>query len=387
MDAVRRFQSFNLFAFSFAWIPVMYPFFTVGRGFSDREFFQLNAAYYLTMCVLEVPTGVLADRFGRRNVLVAGCLLLAVSFATIFGATSFLGAAGGMALMAVGHTLLSGSDAAWLYDTLLEQGRTEEYLRAESRAHWMRMVGVSACDVAGGFAAWTLGFGAAFALSIASVLTAAAIAATLPEPPGAARPASFAGHVRGSVLRTFRHRHVRWIFFWFTAVFLLLRLAFHFYQLHMDAVGITNYLVYGVVLGLLNVFAAPFAAAAPWFDRRLGEARQATGMLLTIALSFLLLWAFPLTWSVAFFTLQQIPFALLNPFARNYTQRHVPSAERATVFSIQSLAGRLAVGAASFGVGIALERTGSAGPIYLALAAAAAAAAVVFHRTRPRDVG
>ena len=385
MNPVGRFHVFNLFAFSFAWIPIMYPFFTIGRGLSDQQFFALNAVYYLTMCLLEVPTGLLADRLGRRLSLAVGSVGLAVSFGAIWASSSFAGAAVGMALMGVGHTMLSGADAAWLYDTLIAEDRVDDYLRAESKTHWMRMVGVSVCDVLGGLAAWLIGFGAAFILSVASVLIAAAIAFTLPEPPGASRSSTILTSLRGPVVRTFRHRHVRWIFLWFTTVFLLLRLAFHFYQVHMDEVGIQNYFIYGLTLGLLNIFAAPFAAAAPWFDRRLGEAKMATGMILSIALTFVLLWAFPMKWSIVFFTMHQIPFALLNPFSRNYTQRHVPSSERATVFSIQSLAGRLAVGAASFGVGAALERTGSAGPIYLVIAAFAVVAAILLHVTRPRE--
>lgn len=381
--ALRRFNAYSFCAYSFAWIPVTYPFFTGARGFSNREFFALNAVYYLTMCAFEVPTGALADAIGRRRVLFAGSIGLAASFALIFSATSLFGAAAGMALMGLSHTLISGADSAWLYDTLQEAGLAHEYLQREGQAGRMRMLGVFVADVLGGAAAQWIGFGAAFAVSIGFMLAAAACCARFAEP-CSRRERTPRPSIAKSFARTARDAPLRWICLYATLLFLLLRVAFHFYQPHMHEVGIDDYFVYGLTLGALNFIAAPLSGAAHRLDRRLGERRLATLLLVLMAASFVLLWLLPTRWSIAFFVLQQVPYGLMNPVARNYTNRHLDSNERATMLSIQSFTGRLATALFLLGAGESLDRAGSLGPIYLGAGLATAAAAVVLHLTMPQ---
>jgi len=378
-----RFQLFNLFAYTFAWVPIVYPFFTLAKGFSNREYFALFSLYYFAMCLFEVPTGLLADRLGRRNALVVGSFGLAGSFAAIYLARSFAGAATGMGLMALSHTLLSGSDAAWLYDRLLSVDRAHEYMQQEGRVHRLRLIGVSGTSVLAGLSAQWIGFGAAFAVGAACCAIAGLLALGLDEPHRTRPRISLAAHVTTSLRLVLTNPHVRWIFLYFILLFLLLRVAFHFYQPHMLEIGIDNYAVYGLVLGLLNVIAAPFAGLSQRFENWLGPRWLPTSLLLMMAASFLLLRAFPVTFSVTFFALQQIPFALINPVTRTYTQRHVDSGRRATVFSLQSLAGRLAVGLLFLVTGEAFERLGVS-PVYLVLGLGSAVLALLLHATRPK---
>ena len=380
-----RFQLFNLFAYTFAWVPIVYPFFTLARGFSNREYFALFAFYYFAMCLFEVPTGMLADRLGRRNALVVGSFGLAGAFCAIYLARTFETAALGMVLMALAHTMLSGSDAAWLFDRLLSVERTHEYMRLEGRAHRMRLIGVSVTSVLAGAGAQWIGFGAAFAVAICCSLIAGCLALGLEEPQRTRPRVSLVQHLITSLRLVLTNPHVRWIFLYYILLFLLLRVAFHFYQPHMLEIGIDNYVVYGLTLGLLNVIAAPFAGLAHRLESWFGPRILATSLLLMMSASFFLLNAFPGTFSVIFFALQQIPFALINPITRTYTQRHVDSGRRATVFSLQSLAGRLAVGLLFLVTGEAFQQLGVA-PIYLVLGSSSVVLALLLHATRPRAV-
>lgn len=382
MNQIARFHTFNLLAFTFAWVPIVYPFFTLARGFSDRDYFTLFSLYYFAMCLFEVPTGLAADRLGRKNALAVGSFGLAASYALIFLADTLPLAAAGLVTMALFHTMLSGSDAAWLYDQLLAEKRSHEYLRLEGRAQWMRLLGVSATSVLAGAGAQFIGFGTAFALSIVCSVAAGGLALTLREPPRSGTEISVRGRLAGSTRMVLTNRHVRWIFLYYILLFLLLRVAYHFYQPHMRAVGIDNYLVYGVTLGLLNVFAAPFAGMAHRLNAWLGPRWLASSLPLMMSASFFLLYAFPIRISVAFFALQQVPFALINPVTRSYTQRHISSDRRATVFSMQSLAGRLAVGVVFLVTGEAFQRLGVS-PLYLVLGLGSATLALALHFARP----
>ncbi len=99
-------------------MPVAVPFF-MSRGLDMQGVFALQAMFALIVVVTEVPSGYLADLFGRRNTLVLG------SFIAGFGPTALLFTDGPLGLvvfeicLAIGHSLVSGSDLALVYDSQL----------------------------------------------------------------------------------------------------------------------------------------------------------------------------------------------------------------------------------------------------------------------------
>ena len=67
-----------LYVFSFFWlsmviIPVIVPFFE-SRGLTLAQVFYLQAIFAAFVVLFEVPSGYIADVFGRRNALIAGSI-------------------------------------------------------------------------------------------------------------------------------------------------------------------------------------------------------------------------------------------------------------------------------------------------------------------------
>lgn len=77
--------------------------------------------------LFEVPTGVLSDRLGRRKTVIYGSIasVIALSFYA-FGATFALLVIGAI-FNGLTRALLSGNNDALLYDTLKQQGKSEEF--------------------------------------------------------------------------------------------------------------------------------------------------------------------------------------------------------------------------------------------------------------------
>ncbi|MBK6940177.1 MAG: MFS transporter [Planctomycetes bacterium] len=382
MNVLARFRLFSCLAWSLAWIPLQYLFFTGAKAFSVSDFFALNGLYYLTMCVFEVPTGVLADRFGRKTTLALGAFgFAAASFAVLQADTTFT-AGLGMVALGIAHTLLNGADAAWLYDHLAERGLAAHYLREESRAQWMRILGVSLSDLVGGAAAEWFGLQAAFHVAIVATFVAGVLACSLPETP---RPRGLGvRHVLGRSLSAVRGRELRWILAYATALFVLLRIAFHFYQPQMHAVGIERPLHYGATLCVLNLIAAPFARSAQRIQARLGAKRLALLLVQAFAASFLALAWVRNAWCIALFALQQIPFGLMQPVVRGFTNRFAPPEARATILSLQSFCGRALFGLALFVVGAIVDDVGSLRPLYAVLGVVTVVLAIGLARTMPQ---
>jgi MFS family permease len=100
--------------------------FLLDAGLSLTQVFIANAAYTAGMVIFEVPTGVIADTFGRRISFILGAATLMVTTAAYLGlwyveATIWWWVLVS-ALIGLGFTFFSGATEAWLVDALHATG-------------------------------------------------------------------------------------------------------------------------------------------------------------------------------------------------------------------------------------------------------------------------
>jgi MFS family permease len=118
------------------------PFYLEWGGLDYTRMFILEGAFSLFMFVLEVPTGTIADRFGRKWSMILGALCSGIAL-MIFGLVrSYPLFFVANFLCALGMTCISGADQALLYDTLLSEGRSDEGRRILSRFQAIGTVGL-----------------------------------------------------------------------------------------------------------------------------------------------------------------------------------------------------------------------------------------------------
>ena len=110
-----------LYLFSFFWlsmviIPVIVPLFE-SKGLNLAQVFYLQAIFAAFVVLFEVPSGYIADVFGRRNALIAGSIFHGLGFSWLYFAEGF----GQLVLfemtVGLGLSLFSGADLSLLYDT------------------------------------------------------------------------------------------------------------------------------------------------------------------------------------------------------------------------------------------------------------------------------
>lgn len=114
-------------------VPIFILFFT-GRGLSLAQVGILEALWTVTVLVCETPTGYLGDRLGRRRGLAVGTLLAAAGSVAFVFAHTLAAFAAVIVLRGVAATFKSGTDAAWLYDTLQERADEDRYAHVSGRA-------------------------------------------------------------------------------------------------------------------------------------------------------------------------------------------------------------------------------------------------------------
>ena len=100
-------------------MPIIVLFFQ-SHGLSLTEIMLLQSAYSLSLALFEIPSGYIADSFGRKNSIVIGTILTFIGyliFSFYYGFYNFIMAE---ILLGLGGSLISGADSALIYDTLLE---------------------------------------------------------------------------------------------------------------------------------------------------------------------------------------------------------------------------------------------------------------------------
>lgn len=166
-------------------VPIypLYALLFADTGLSDAQISALFAIWSAVGVLAEVPSGALADRFSRRGCLVVAGLLQAAGYAMWVLLPGFPGFAVGFVLWGLGGALVSGAQEALLHDGLAAVAAEQHYARVNG---WVSAAGLLA-QIPAAAAATVLfavgGYPLAGWVSVGTCVAAAALAATLPEPP------------------------------------------------------------------------------------------------------------------------------------------------------------------------------------------------------------
>lgn len=399
-------RGYALVTYPFACVPFLFLFFAE-HGMDAGEYGEILTAYYLTMFVAEVPTGVLADRFGARRMLVIGPLMLASGFLAFVFWRDYPGFVLGEILLGLGHSVLSGPPTVVLYETLKAQGQEQRYLAEESRVHARRLYGTGTAFLIGGLlvrfgnengTAYVPAILVTAVLNVAAALLASRLLGDAPEPmPGRERK-PFLTHARHELAKT----AVRWLLIYWVVLFTLLRFPFHNYQPYLEAIGeveplFANAIVVGVIFAVLNLFAAPLSSKVPQLVARWGRRPLFWGMPLVLCASMLVMalerhaaagddTAVWLCWiGVSMFFVQQVPFAMHWSLIHEFVNHRIGSEARTTVLSVLSLGARAVYAIANVLLFHLQEREGLARVLFTAAGAGAVATAIALW-LRPRGL-
>ncbi|MEE0879509.1 MAG: MFS transporter [Treponemataceae bacterium] len=106
------------------------PFYLNRLGISYALMFTIETIFSVCIFLFEIPTGIIADKFGRKISLFLGTLLFGISH-LISGTTLNIGVfIFGQIIGAIGLSLESGADKALIYENAKYQNKTPEEISA-----------------------------------------------------------------------------------------------------------------------------------------------------------------------------------------------------------------------------------------------------------------
>ena len=157
MNNIRKLNLFNFF-FSLVFLSPVIVFFYQSRGLDLSQIFILESILIVVSLLLEVPTGIIADRFGRKVAIVLGGLFFLCEPVIFIFARGFWPFALSAALYGVGTALISGCIEAMIYEVLKNKKQTHEMTRVMGNWGAAGLLGAAIAPIVGSFIARNLTF-------------------------------------------------------------------------------------------------------------------------------------------------------------------------------------------------------------------------------------
>nr|WP_206687772.1 MFS transporter [Microbacterium yannicii] len=341
----------NTLAASFIW--GINTLFLLDAGLSNLEAFSANAFFTAGMLIFEIPTGVVADTVGRRASYLLGTITLAVTTVLYWMLwvwhSPFWAWAVVSVLLGLGFTFFSGAVDAWLVDALKATGYQGSLETVFGRAQIVGGVAMLAGSVLGGVIAQLTNLGVPFLIRGGILLVMFVVAALLMRDLGF-QPDRSEGPIRATrtVLRASIHYGlgdppVRWLMLTspFTAgvgIYVFYAMQPYLLELWGDEEA---YSIAGLAAALLSGASIVGGLLAPRV-RKLFRRRTSVILLAAVSSAIVLIglglvrdfW-----FAVVLVALWGIASAIDDPVHRAYLNDMIPSKQRATVLSFDSLMG------------------------------------------------
>jgi MFS family permease len=330
---------------SVRWFMVVMPIivlFFQDLGLSLQEVFLLQTVFAITVILLEVPSGYIADVMGRKLTLVTGAVFAVLGFGMYAIAQGFWMLFFGEMVVAVSSSLISGSDVALLYDSLLEMGREKQFSKIQGKV-------LSWGSFSEGIAGLIGGALALVSLRAPIIAQVVVMFFMIPFSLSLVEPKRHKLEVHESplnqVLRIVKyslhdHSEIKWFIIYGGVIGSSTLTMVWFVQPYFSFVGLPL-VWFGVAWAVLQFMAAASFLVAQKYEYWLGKRRAFISLVVLAFLAYLALGLSSALWAIVFILPFQFIRGIHNVVIVDYVNKLVTSDIRATVMSVKAMSGRI----------------------------------------------
>lgn len=360
MRNVRLLELHSIFWSVLFIIPVLIPFYRDHIGLTFQDFLIGEAVFAGVVVALEVPSGWLSDVWKRKYVLALGSVFWFLGFGYLYFCETLLDTIVAQAIIGIAVSLFSGTGSALLYDTLLAEGRTEEYSRLEGRRFGFGFYSCAVGAVMGGFM-YAVDPALPLLATIAGAVPATICCLLMAEPPR--HKSAIQGHPIKDMAITMRyalhgHKEVAFIIIFAGLLFSGTKLIMWSQQPYYMTLQLPEYM-FGMLMAVGFALSGMASTLAHKLDGRVGNLRMLTLALMTAMIVCLGAGSIIGLHGVALLMVGgSFLFGLSMPRVSDAINQRVTSDRRATILSTTNLLRELFFIPVAFVVGVAVTTGG-----------------------------
>lgn len=321
-------------------MPIVVLFYQ-NNGMGMQEIFVLKAIYSVAVVFMEIPSGWMADVWGRKKTLILGSILGSVGFLVYSFSYGFLAFAVAEIILGVGHSFVSGADSAMLYDSLKADNKTDKYTKEEGRITSVGNFAEAIAGVLGGFlAAISLRTPFYFQFAVATMAIPAAITLIEPKLNTTKHIHSIKKLIKNisQTLLTNQNLRISILLSAFTGT---ATLTFAWLvQPFFKAINLPVEL-FGIFWTALNLTVGVSSVFAHRIEILLGRQKSLLIIIILIATGYFLSGICVSYWGIAFLFLFYLIRGLATPILKNYINQYTKSEVRATMLSVRNFVIRI----------------------------------------------
>jgi MFS family permease len=384
---LNKYYLYEIFqSLSFAFVPI-FMLFMVNRGLTYSEIGILIAIHYGLFFIFELPTGALADRFGRKNTLVIGLILKILALILFANAWSFWAFVIVEAVLSLSRSMVVGSDSAFIYDHLLYHNQEGQFKAIKGKIRFFNNWSHTISGLIGAYIA-TFNLEAVFYFGMVMAAISTGYALSLEEniiikkekqhQPG------YIKHIWQSLIVVKKNKQLLWLIAYSAFLFFLLRASLAtLIQPLLIALEMPAY-----SFNLVDAVLAFGAGTCSIFVHLTDKWFKKNGIYIffpfTLALSFLGIWYFQNIFSILFYFFTMVSWSWQDPVMQDaFNKQITDSSKRATILSVDNLVSRSIFGILVIFLGFGLDTYG----VYsmnLILAIIAVTGGIVLMSLKPR---
>jgi len=318
-------------------MPIIVLFFQE-HGLTLTEVMILQSIYSFSVALFEIPSGYIADIFGRKKTIVLSTIFTFIGFLVFSFFGGFYAFAIAQVLVGIGGSLMSGSDSAIIYDTLLETSSKNTYTKIEGRSYAIGNFSEAFAGILGGF----LAVGSIYMpiyVQTSILFFSIPIAFTLIEP---------TMHKENKLDRSFKavlqvvkfamvdNQKLKWLIIYSSAMGVATLSMAWFAQPFFKSINIPL-AYFGILWAVLNFSAGITSFNAHQLDKKDNNYKILFYLSLAMPISFLFLGYNSSVFGLIFILLIYLLRGIVTPILRNAINENTTSNKRSTVLSVRSL--------------------------------------------------
>ncbi len=332
----------NIFFHNLMFAYVIERLFWEQRGMTVLMVVYAEIIYAATVILFEIPTGIIADKWSRKKMMVIGALMTCMEWLLIIHAHNFWHFAIIVFLAGISNAMVSGSQNALLYDSLKMAGCENEFEKTIGRLRAFDFSAALIAALSGAFLANRFGLEFNYWLSLISSVIALGATLSLVDIEQLSRtePLPFKDYVF-QALQVFKNSKALCIAV-LSGVFLAATVNYldEFWQIYLDRLNIPV-IYFGLYSAFCTFVRIPGSLMVDKLSKRYRFAQLISVNILVYGLGFIFVAVFRSPVSIVFLVLINMVSGIAEPVVSSYLHHRIDSSMRATIDSFQSLGQKL----------------------------------------------